>query len=103
MLRALLLTVAITLLGSFLCLCRAQIALTPYYTISSGASGLCVAIADVNGDGRNDVVMASDYNFSANSYKLYVYTQQASGLLNTTPAVYSYTPANNLNVRAMVV
>jgi len=43
-----------------------------------------VAIGDVNGDGKNDVVMTTSYAFDpANDYKLFVFLQNSAGQLDT--------------------
>jgi len=51
-------------------------------TIPTGSWPEAVAIGDVNGDGRNDVVMTTSYYFDeANDYKLFVFAQNADGAL----------------------
>lgn len=47
-----------------------------------GSSAGAVAIGDVNGDGRPDVVTTTTYNFdAANDFKLFVFLQQPDGTL----------------------
>ena len=58
----------------------------PYAAIPTGSWPEAVAIGDVNGDGRNDVVMTTSFYFDAeNDYKLLVLLQGADGTLE--PAV----------------
>jgi hypothetical protein len=64
-----------------------------------------VAIGDVNGDGRNDVVMTTSFtslagNDGVNDYKLFVYLQNGSGGLN---APIKYATSSSLGCRAMTV
>lgn len=61
----------------------------PYLMITTGSMPQAVAIGDVNGDGRNDVVMTTFSFFSpANDYKLIVFTQNSTGALNP-PVIYA--------------
>lgn len=61
----------------------------PYQATATGSHPEAVAIGDVNGDGRNDVVMTTSYNFDpANDYKLFVFTQGDTGTLST-PVIYA--------------
>lgn len=54
----------------------------PATSTSVGSWPETVAIGDVTGDGRNDVVMATEYYFDeANDYKLFVFAQQPDGSL----------------------
>jgi hypothetical protein len=60
-----------------------------FQAISVGSSPAAVAVGDVTGDGRNDVVMTTDYNFdAANDFRLWVFAQTSSGQL---AAPVSYT------------
>lgn len=53
-----------------------------YTAIPTGSWPEAVAIGDVNGDGRNDVVLVTSYYFSPeNDYKLFVFLQDATGAL----------------------
>ncbi len=57
---------------------------SPPATILTGAESEAVAIGDVTGDGRNDVVMTTAYNFDpATDYKVFLFAQNASGGLNS--------------------
>jgi hypothetical protein len=50
--------------------------------IPTGSWPEAVAIGDVNGDGRNDVVLVTSYYFDpANDYKVFVFLQKADGTL----------------------
>jgi hypothetical protein len=54
----------------------------PYQAYPVGSWPEAVAIGDVTGDGRNDVVMTTHYYFDApNDYRLWVFEQQAGGTL----------------------
>ncbi len=56
----------------------------PPVTILTGSWPEAVAIGDVTGDGRNDVIMTTSYDFDpANDYKVFLFAQNASGGLNT--------------------
>lgn len=47
-----------------------------------GSSPAAVAIGDINGDGRNDVVMTNEFYFDpATDFRLFVFTQRADGQL----------------------
>ncbi len=60
----------------------------PYLLIPTGSAPEAVAIGDVNGDGRNDVVMTTFFYFDpANDYKLFVFIQNIAGELDP-PVVY---------------
>lgn len=53
-----------------------------YVAFPTGSHPEAVAIGDVNGDGRNDVVMTTSYYFDpANDFKLFVFLQNADGTL----------------------
>ena len=55
----------------------------PYQAIPTGSFPEAVAIGDVNGDGRNDVVLTtSDYFDPANDHKIHIFLQNASGTLD---------------------
>ncbi|MCJ7500349.1 FG-GAP-like repeat-containing protein [bacterium] len=57
--------------------------------IDVGSDPEAVAIGDVNGDGRNDVVLTTDaYADPENDYKLFVFPQDEAGQLGT-PVKYS--------------
>ncbi|MFE9694193.1 S8 family serine peptidase [Micromonospora sp. NPDC005806] len=61
----------------------------PYQAKTTGSWPSTVAIGDVTGDGRNDVVMATTFYFDdANDYKLFVYAQQPDGTL-AAPVKYA--------------
>ncbi|MFU8854683.1 S8 family serine peptidase [Micromonospora sp. SL1-18] len=61
----------------------------PYQVKTTGSQPQTVAIGDVTGDGRNDVVMATTFNFdSANDRKLFVFAQQPNGTL-AAPVKYA--------------
>jgi hypothetical protein len=70
----------------------------PYQAIPVGSWPDAVAIGDVNGDGRNDVVMTTSYHFDpANDFHLWVFLQQPDGTLAApvsyaTAATYSDGP-----------
>lgn len=54
----------------------------PWTAIPTGSWANAVAIGDVNGDGRNDVVLATTfYNDPSNDYTLFVFLQTPSGAL----------------------
>jgi len=53
-----------------------------YVAFPTGSWPEAVAIGDVNGDGRNDVVMTTSFYFdAANDYKVFVFLQNADGTL----------------------
>ncbi|MFB9442981.1 VCBS repeat-containing protein [Dactylosporangium vinaceum] len=61
----------------------------PAQSTATGSWAQTVAIGDVTGDGRNDVVLATTYYFDEiNDYKLFVYAQNANGTF-AAPAKYS--------------
>ncbi|MGR6316796.1 S8 family serine peptidase [Micromonospora soli] len=61
----------------------------PTQSTSTGSWPEAVAIGDVTGDGRNDVVMSTSYYFDAtNDYKLFVFPQTSNGTLGT-PVTYA--------------
>ena len=54
----------------------------PYTSRAVASRPSAVAIGDVNGDGRNDVVVATAYaNDTENDYSLFVYLQDTNGSL----------------------
>src|SRR6185369_13975425 len=54
----------------------------------TGSYPKAVAIGDVTGDGRSDVVMTTGFYFdSANDYRVWVFAQTAAGTL-ATPVAY---------------
>ena len=70
----------------------------PYQAIPVGSWPEAVAVGDVNGDGRNDVVMTTSYYFDPiNDFHLFVFLQQADGTLSAptsyaTAATYTNRP-----------
>jgi serine protease AprX len=69
-----------------------------YQATSVGSWPEAVAIGDVTGDGRNDVVMTTSFYFDpANDYRLFVFVQRADGTL--APPV-SYATASTYTNRA---
>ncbi|WP_271190382.1 S8 family serine peptidase, partial [Dactylosporangium matsuzakiense] len=61
----------------------------PYQSIATGSWAKAVAVGDVTGDGRNDVVLAtSSYFDETNDYKLFVFAQKADGTL-AAPVKYA--------------
>jgi hypothetical protein len=70
----------------------------PYAAYSVGSSPEAVAIGDVTGDGRNDVVMTTGYySDPANDYRLFIFAQTGAGLSATpvsyaTAATYTHLP-----------
>ncbi len=67
----------------------------PYTAIATGSWPEAVAIGDVTGDGRNDVVLVTSFYFdAANDYKLFVFPQLPDGTLDAPvkyPAAGTYT------------
>jgi hypothetical protein len=54
----------------------------PYVSLYTGSLQEAVAIGDVNGDGRNDVVMTTSfYSDPDNDYRIFVFLQDSSGQL----------------------
>jgi hypothetical protein len=72
---------------------HAAYSLAPYQVFTTGSWPDTVAIGDVNGDGRNDVVMTTTISSgapdAANDYKVFVFLQTAGGALGA-PLEYSY-------------
>ena len=53
---------------------------SPYRAVDVGSWPSAVAVGDVTGDGRNDVVMTTNYDFDpANDFRLWVFAQTTSG------------------------
>lgn len=70
-------------------------ALLPYSATMPGSWPEAVAIGDVTGDGRADVVMTTTYYFdAANDYHVFVYPQQLDGTLGA-PTSYPYASTAN--------
>ena len=68
----------------------------PYEATPVGSWPDAVAIGDVTGDGRNDVVMTTHFNFDdANDYRLWVFAQAGDGTLS--PPVSYPTAATHSN------
>jgi len=66
-----------------------------YMSYVVGSWPYAVAIADVNGDGRNDVILATTYNFdAANDYHVFVFLQDVDGSL-LAPVKYAYSGTAN--------
>jgi fibronectin type 3 domain-containing protein len=73
----------------------------PYQAYPVGSWPEAVAIGDVTGDGRNDVVMTTSFYFDpANDYRLWVFAQTADGNL---AAPVSYATASTYSDRAASV
>jgi hypothetical protein len=79
---------------------RAGSLLAPYQVLPVGSWPEAVAIGDVTGDGRNDVVMTTSFYFDPlNDFRLWVFPQAADGTLSApesyaTDATYSTPPAS---------
>jgi len=72
-----------------------------YVAFPTGSWPEAVAIGDVNGDGRNDVVMTTSFYFdAANDYKVFVFLQNADGTL--APPV-KYATSSTYTCRAATV
>ncbi|MGZ4493523.1 MAG: FG-GAP-like repeat-containing protein [Nocardioides sp.] len=90
-----LLTGSLALTGTALLGPPAQAATTglfaPYVATMPGSSPANVAIGDVTGDGRPDVVMTTGYNADpAHDFSLFVYPQQADGTLGSPSQVTTH-------------
>ncbi|MBN8740068.1 MAG: hypothetical protein BGP24_20975 [Lysobacterales bacterium 69-70] len=74
---------------------RSGFALLPYRTHATGSWPDAVAVGDVTGDGRADVVMTTSFYFSAESdYHVFVFPQNAAGLLvSPSKTAYQQTPS----------
>jgi hypothetical protein len=67
----------------------------PYQTYWPGSWPEAVAVGDVNGDRRDDVVLGTTFYFDeANDYHLFIYLQQQDGSL-ATPLKYKYGEFSN--------
>ena len=76
-------------------------ALQPYTAYTTGSWADAVAIGDVNGDGRDDVVLTTTAYFDeANDNKVFVYFQKADGTLDL-PRKYGYQAGANRNGLAL--
>ena len=63
--------------------------LQPYQAFSVGSWPAAVAIGDVTGDARNDVVLTTDFDFDpANDYRVWVFAQKSDGAL-ASPVSYA--------------
>ena len=61
---------------------------SPYQAVDVGSWPEAVAVGDVTGDGRSDVLMTTSYYFdAAHDYKLWVFAQQPDGTL-AAPVAY---------------
>ncbi len=69
----------------------AAYSLAPYQMFETGSKADAVAIGDINGDGRNDVVLTTTWtgHEEANKYKVFVYFQKPDGTLDA-PRIYDY-------------
>jgi len=74
-----------------------------YIAKSTGSRPEAVTIGDVNNDGRNDVVMTTSFNNdTANDYKLFVFLQNASGVLDS-PVKYSTSATNSYRPQTVAI
>ena len=72
----------------------AAYSLSPYSTIATGSRADAVAIGDVNGDGRDDVVLTTLWNDDAvNDYQVFVFLQSGNGTLDA-PLKFTYGAAD---------
>lgn len=75
---------SLAILGSFLIAPAAIAAYTllPFQSMPVGSASKAVAIGDVNGDGRDDAILATGFRFDAvNDYSVFVFLQQKDGTL----------------------
>ena len=75
---------------------RTGFALLPYRTNPTGSWPDAVAVGDVTGDGRADVVMTTSYYFNPESdYHVFVFPQNAAGVLvSPSRTAYQQMPSN---------
>jgi hypothetical protein len=72
-----------------------QVSFLPFQAITTGSSADVVAIADINNDGLEDVVLGTGFYFDpVNDYRIFVYLQNQLGSLNP-PVLYAY-PASQI-------
>ena len=75
----------------------------PYQAVDVGSWPAAVAIGDVTGDARADVVMTTDYYFDpANDFRLWVFAQTADGGL-AAPVSYATAGAYNNRIDSVAV
>lgn len=75
----------------------AAYSLAPYQIFEAGSQADAVAIGDINGDGRNDVVLTTTWDGhadDANQFKVFVYFQKLDGTLDA-PRIYNYLGSAN--------
>jgi len=71
----------------------AAYSLSTYQNFVTGSWADAVAVGDINGDGRQDVVLTTGYlDNHENDFKVFVFFQNSSGTLDA-PRKYSYAPA----------
>jgi hypothetical protein len=76
---------------------------TSYDVTPTGSFPEAVAIGDVNGDGRNDVVMTTSYSFDpVNDFKVFVYLQNANASLDT-PIKYATSSTNDCRATTVAI
>jgi len=75
--------------------------LSPYQAFTTGSWADAAAIGDINGDGRNDVVLTTTaYSDPDNDNKVFVFFQKADGTLDA-PRKYPYQAGANRNGLAL--
>ena len=73
----------------------AEFDFAPYVARATGSSAEAITVGDVNADGRDDIVLATGFNFdAANDFKLYIYLQLPDGSLSA-PAKQAYSAFTN--------